>query len=78
MCEWGATTPLRVKILAEHCAEGVEAWKTKPIDSCIAPLVAALQAAGIDMRASCCGHGKGDGMIVLADGRDLIVKTRAE
>jgi hypothetical protein len=50
-------------------------WKTAPIDRCIAPIVAALQAGGINMRASCCGHGAGDGSIDLADGRRLVVKV---
>lgn len=49
-----------------------------PIDRCIAPLVVALQAAGILTTNSCCGHGKGPGAIILDDGRWLvIVKDRA-
>ena len=41
------------------------------IDSCIAPIVAALQMAGINMRGSCCGHGKQPGENMLEDGRTL-------
>jgi len=39
------------------------------IDYCIADIVAALNAANIPTLASCCGHGKMDGDIQLADGR---------
>lgn len=42
-------------------------------DPCIAPLIEALNAAGIATVASCCGHGHRPGFIMLADGRDLIV-----
>ena len=45
------------------------------IDRCIASIVRALEAAGINMRASCCGHGKGDGKIILQDGRELIIQS---
>jgi hypothetical protein len=47
------------------------------IDKCIAHIVAALNAAGIETMASCCGHGKIDGRIDLADGRYLVIKGRA-
>lgn len=40
-------------------------------DPCIAPLVAALNEGGVPTIASCCGHGKWPGAIVLADGREL-------
>src|SRR5690606_22195454 len=40
-------------------------------DPCIAPLVAALNAASIETVASCCGHGHRPGVIVLRDGREL-------
>lgn len=43
------------------------------VDSCIAELVRALNAAGILTVASCCGHGKRPGNVALADGRELII-----
>lgn len=43
-------------------------------DPCIAPLVKALNDGGIRTVASCCGHGKNDGSIVLADGRELVIR----
>jgi len=42
-------------------------------DPCIAPLVAALNAYGIETVASCCGHGWRPGNIALADGRELVI-----
>lgn len=45
------------------------------IDRCIAPIVAALDAAGVYMLGSCCGHGNGPGEITLADGRRLFVAS---
>jgi len=43
------------------------------IDFCIADIVAALNAANITTVASCCGHSKMDGSIVLEDGRELTI-----
>lgn len=74
MCKWGSDVLVRVKIPADLACEGVGKWKEMGIDACIAPLVKALQAGGIDMRGSCCGHGRGDGNIHLQDGRILIIK----
>ena len=44
------------------------------IDMCIADIVAALNAADITTLASCCGHGKINGVIALADGREISIK----
>jgi len=43
------------------------------IDICIAPIVAALNAGNIVTIASCCGHKKITGSIILEDERELIV-----
>lgn len=67
---------VKVKIPADLSSHGESYLGYKWIDSCIAPIVKALQEAGIDMRASCCGHGKGDGKIILQDGRILIIKNQ--
>ena len=48
--------------------------KVQCIDFCISHIVAALNAGGVETVASCCGHNKMDGDIILADGRDLIIK----
>jgi hypothetical protein len=46
------------------------------VDSCIATLVQALNNGGVETTASCCGHGRGDGRIDLADGRVLVIIGR--
>jgi len=61
MCKWGDTVRVRLHD------------RTVLIDHCIAPIIDALNAAGIPTVASCCGHGKGMGNIALADGRELAI-----
>jgi len=68
------TIGVNVKIPVDLSYSGRSHWKMAKIDACIAPIVKALQEGGIDMRASCCGHGKTDGRIDLQDGRILIIK----
>jgi len=48
--------------------------KVQCIDWCIHQIVAALNAGGIETVASCCGHGKLQGRIDLADGRILFIQ----
>lgn len=51
--------------------------RVRYIDYCIADIVAALNASGINTVASCCGHGTGDGSILLDDrydNREIIIK----
>lgn len=50
----------------------------RAIDGCIAPLVEALNAAGLPTVASCCGHGHRPGNIVLEDGREIIIARSFE
>jgi hypothetical protein len=73
MCEWGTSTPLEVTIPAYLSHTGVERQAVKDVDSCIAPIVRALNDAGVITVASCCGHGKQPGNIALADGREIII-----
>ncbi len=68
------TTTVRVRIPAELSHTGNARWKYAQIDACIADIVEGLQMQGIDMRASCCGHGKSVGYILLQDGRKLVVE----
>ena len=77
MCQDRYSVKVRVRIDADLSCSGRAKWKMKPIDRCIAPLVEALQKGGINMRGSCCGHGRGDGDIELSDGRILIIKNNA-
>lgn len=74
MCEHGDTIIVPVTIDALLSFECTTVIKEKPIDRCIAPIVSALERAGIHMFGSCCGHGTSDGEIRLIDGRRLIIK----
>jgi hypothetical protein len=76
MCKSGNVAIVKVKIPADLSCDGKEKWKEVGIDSCIAPIVKALQKAGIDMRGSCCGHGEKIGEIALADGRGLLILSK--
>ena len=76
MCKWGTHTKVKVKIPADLSSTGKIKWKEMNIDSCIAPIVEALQKAGIDMRGSCCGHRNMNGFIDLQNGRSLVIKRR--
>lgn len=71
MCEWGNEICVCVRIPADLSSTGKARWKHIGVDACIAPLVEALQKGGINMRASCCGHGKAPGEILFEDGRVL-------
>lgn len=71
MCKRGTHDLVWVKIPAGLSHTGESYMKQVKIDACIAPIVAALSGWGIDMRGSCCGHGKGTGTIDLQDGRTL-------
>ena len=75
MCKWGTHEIVRVKIPRDLSCTGQAKWKMAKIDKCIAPIVKALQEGGIHMRSSCCRHGKGDGRIILQDGRELIISV---
>jgi hypothetical protein len=48
------------------------------VDSCIAPIVSALNRAAIRTTSSCCGHGKDAGHILLDDGRGLVIVPNYE
>ena len=67
-----------VKVPADLSSTGKDKWRVYAMDKCLAPIVSALQKAGIDMRGSCCGHGKCNGDIHLQDGRILIIKNNAD
>lgn len=43
------------------------------IDACIVGLVEALNCAGLETVASCCGHGRTIGTIALKDGREILI-----
>ena len=74
MCEHGDTYNVFVPMPANLSHTGRKRWDYKAIDRCIAPLVQVLNNAGIYTANSCCGHGKGDGSIILHDGRELVIR----
>lgn len=74
MCEWGDTVDVNLKLAPQLSHTGKSYWRLMKIDRCIVDIVRALQAGGIDMKYSCCGHGKKEGEIRLQDGRTLIIK----
>ena len=69
MCKWGTDVVLEVTIPAELSHTGKERKKKVGIDSCIAPIIKALNEGGVRTDYCCCGHGKKDGVILLHDGR---------
>lgn len=75
MCKWGTTKDLLVPIPAHLSHTGEFRWDTKPVDSCLADIVQALNDAGVYTAGCCCGHGQRPGSIILHDGRELIMPT---
>jgi len=73
MCKWGNTVKCLVTIPASESFTGKERKAYKAIDFCIAPVVKALNKAGIKTRGCCCGHGEYQGSIWLMDGRELFI-----
>lgn len=71
MCKWGDTVVLQNK-------DPKATRKSFNVDRCIAPMVKALNDAGIYTLASCCGHGKLAGSIILVGGQELIIAPNYE
>lgn len=71
MCKWGDTISMELTIPAHLSCTGEARRKVIDVDRCIAPLVEALNAVGMTTIASCCGHGKQPGSIVLEGGREI-------
>ena len=68
-----STVPVDVFIPPDLDCDGIGQVKTVQIDAEIAAIVRALQAAGVTMRGSCSGHGYREGIILLQDGRSLLI-----
>ncbi len=62
MCEWGNTTKVKLS-KPQRGSEYID------VDECISSIVQALNIAGIETVASCCGHGNLLGNIILKDNR---------
>lgn len=64
MCSWGETIEMRPpsRCLTPNRVRNA----TVMIDRCLAGTVLALWQAGYATLSACCGHGKGDGEIMVA------------
>jgi hypothetical protein len=67
MCEWGDDIPMMLVITKEKSHTGKARFEEVRIDRCMVPIIKALNDAGILTAECCCGHGKGNGYIALAD-----------
>ena len=47
--------------------------RIKSCDECIQPIVQLFNDYGLQTTASCCGHKKQNGSIVLKDGREILI-----
>lgn len=72
MCKWGTTVTLK-----NLDPEAIH-HKIISIDSCIASIIQALMQAGVYTLASCCGHGKQPGSIILVDGREIRIYSNSK
>jgi len=68
VCKWSDKVLLSVPIPDNLSHNGKMFWKNTEVDSCIAPIVKALNDSGIYTSGCCCGHGKTEGTILLHDG----------
>jgi len=66
------TTPGSVETFAEQVCMPIRG-RVECIDRCISQIVASLNAGNVQTVASCCGHGKLFGSIILQDGRCLVI-----
>lgn len=71
MCNWGTDTEVLLITPAHLSHNGVSYQSYRSIDSCIVPLILALNDAGIHTSGCCCGHGKSDGSVILHDGTEI-------
>lgn len=78
MCTHGEEIIMLVPMPAHLSYTGTLRWDYKGIDLCIAPIVQALNDAGIYTANCCCGHGQEDGEIFLHDGRVLRIALPAK
>lgn len=73
VCPCSETVDVECEIPAGLSHTGARRKKVCAIDRCLAPLILALQAAGIGTEGCCCGHGKYDGTVCFENGIRLIV-----
>lgn len=71
MCKWGTVINEKVTIPSHLSYTGRTRIAVKGIDACITLFVRNLNANGALTESSCCGHGKGYGLISLASGAQI-------
>lgn len=71
MCKWGETKVISI-------LRPMGGIKDVDIDKCIVDLIQTLNAGGEFTAASCCGHGKRPGRIILESGRELFLASSYE
>lgn len=74
MCEWGSDIEVKNLRAGGNHPDFPLHYRTWKIDACLAPIVQALNVGGVETVQACCGHGREDGIIELADGRTLVVR----
>lgn len=75
MCEWGTNEEIELTIIKELSYTGKERMKIVKVDACITSIIKALNEGGVTTTYSCCGHGEKAGVIILKDGRYLVIKN---
>lgn len=75
MCDHGDTVLMRVTMPALVSHTGSERQAIVRIDRCLGALVSELNRAGHRTANSCCGHGRGPGSIVFADGVERTIEA---
>lgn len=78
MCRWGSDTVLNLTVDKAVSHTGNQRLADVKIDSCIAEFVENLNHSGVRTVNSCCGHGKGEGRILLSSGANLILPRATE
>lgn len=68
MCDYAPNREAAMTVISE------KVW----CDPCITPIVKALNDAGLITIASCCGHDRRPGSIVLTNGIELLIISREE
>jgi len=73
VCKWGTDEVVEVTIQPCKPYHPTEWKKQCKIDKCISSIVQVLEDNNIRMLASCCGHGKTDGHILLLDMTEITI-----
>ena len=66
MCKWGDRT--KVKVIRRANPFVKDGWHEISVDSCMAPFVQKLNNDGVVTLQCCCGHGKYEAEIWIAEG----------